>query len=255
MQNIREIIDQIISADVFSTKVEPIKFEEAVKYFGDKVPVKPSEYYKISNEWKTKAFTVSGYSSADMLNKFMEELKSALDSGTTAKEFRNNMNEFLTNKGYDGLTPYQADNIFRTNIQTAYNVGHFKRMSNPEVKKLRPYWMYDAVNDGRTRLSHKGMNEKVFPADHPIWDTWFPPNGYRCRCSVRSLSERQVKSMGLTVSTEIPKAAEIEGKLVQLIPDSGFNANPGKKAWEPDISKYPNTLKRAFKERQNRGNA
>ena len=28
---------------------------------------------------------------------------------------------------YEGITPYQAENIFRTNIQTAYNVGHYSR--------------------------------------------------------------------------------------------------------------------------------
>lgn len=43
---------------------------------------------------------------------------------------------------YEGITPYQAENIFRTNIQTAYNVGHYKRMTEPGVKALRPYWQY-----------------------------------------------------------------------------------------------------------------
>lgn len=45
----------------------------------------------------------------------------------------------LTMPVYEGITPYQAENIFRTNIQTAYNVGHYKQMTEPGVKALRPY--------------------------------------------------------------------------------------------------------------------
>ena len=100
------------------------------------------------------------------------------DRGNTLAEFRDNMNGFLEREGYEGITPYQAENIFRTNIQTAYNVGHYKQMTDPEVMKLRPYWQYDAVNDSRTRPSHLAMDGRVFPADSPVWDTWFPPN--RC---------------------------------------------------------------------------
>ena len=34
----------------------------------------------------------------------------------------------------------QAGLIFRTNIQTAYNVGHYEQMTDPGVMKLRPVW-------------------------------------------------------------------------------------------------------------------
>ncbi len=107
------------------------------------------------------------------------------------------MNGFLEGEGYEGVTPYQAENIFRTNIQTAYNVGHYKQMTEPGVMTLRPYWQYDAVNDSRTRPCHLAMDGRVFTADVPIWDTWFPPNGFKCRCTVRSLSRRQVERRGL----------------------------------------------------------
>ena len=61
------------------------------------------------------------------------------------------MNGFLEREGYEGVTPYQAENIFRTNIQTAYNGATTSKMTDPEVMKPRPYWQYDAINDSRTR--------------------------------------------------------------------------------------------------------
>lgn len=74
------------------------------------------------------------------------------------------------------------------------------------VKASRPYWQYLAVMDNRVRPSHAILHEKVYPADHPFWDTNYPPNGFRCRCAVVTLSERQVKAQGLTVEKEMPKA-------------------------------------------------
>jgi len=154
-------------------------------------------------------------------------------------------------EGYEGITPYQAENIFRTNIQTAYNVGHYKQMTEPGVKALRPYWQYDAVNDSKTRPSHLAMDGRVFMADDPIWDTWFPPNGFKCRCTVKTLSKRQMEQRGLTVETEAPRAARLEdGRFVNILPDPQFDTNPAKVRYQPDLTGYPEPLKKAYQERE-----
>ena len=164
------------------------------------------------------------------------------------------MNGFLEREGYEGITPYQAENIFRTNIQTAYNVGHYKQMTDPEDMKLRPYWQYDAVNDSRTRPSHLAMDGRVFPADSPVWDTWFPPNGFKCRCTVRSLSRRQVERLGLHVETTAPAASMLkDGHFVNIMPDPQFAGNPAKTPWRPDLKGYPEPLVKAFREREKSG--
>ena len=49
-----------------------------------------------------------------MLKKFYDELLAALEDGNSLAEFRENMNDFLEAEGYEGITPYQAENIFRT---------------------------------------------------------------------------------------------------------------------------------------------
>lgn len=134
---------------LFSRK--DMTFEEAVAYFKERVPVTASRFYQIAAEYRALAFTVSGYTKAQVLKKFYDELLAALEEGNSLAEFRENMNDFLEVEGYEGITPYQAENIFRTNIQTAYNVGHYKQMTEPGVKALRPYWQYDAVNDSKTR--------------------------------------------------------------------------------------------------------
>ena len=199
---------------VFSRK--DMTFEEAVDYFKGRVPVTAEVFYRIAEQYRGLAFTVSGYTKAQILKRFYDEILAALEDGNTFSEFRRNMNDFLKAEGYEGLDPLQADLIFRTNIQTAYNVGHYEQMTDPGVMKLRPFWQYDAVNDQHTRPSHLAMDGKVFPADSPVWNTWFPPNGFRCRCTVRTLSKRQVEARGLTVEDEFPAIA----------PDPHFGTNP-----------------------------
>ena len=218
-------------------------FEEAVEYFKGRVPVTADVFYRIAEQYRGLAFTVSGYTKAQILKRFYDEILAALEDGNTFSEFRKNMNDFLKAEGYEGLDPLQADLIFRTNIQTAYNVGHYEQMTDPGVMKLRPFWQYDAVNDTHTRPSHLAMDGKVFPADHPVWNTWFPPNGFRCRCTVRTLSKRQVEQRGLTVEQGFP-AVE---------PDPHFGTNAAKVRFQPDLKGYPAPLAKAYRAREKAG--
>ena len=86
------------------------------------------------------------------------------------------------------------------------------------VKKTRPYWQYLAVMDKRTRPSHAILNGLVYPADHEFWQSNYPPNGFRCRCGVITLSQRQVQEQKLEVQTKMPEAG--------MWADRGFGNNP-----------------------------
>jgi SPP1 gp7 family putative phage head morphogenesis protein len=215
--------------------LQPLAMKEARQFWADKVKLSPGQYSKLSAEAKLRAFAVSGIAKGDELSTVFSALQKALDDGTTFEEFKRQTGEIFERRGWSGKSAWRVDNIFRTNIQTAYNVGRYQQMAR--VAQSRPYWMYDAVNGSRTRLHHRALDGKVFPADHPFWDRWYPPNGFRCRCGVRSLSERQVKARGLKVESSDPT-----GKLFEpvdpltgvkyparlLIPDPGFRHHPGK---------------------------
>jgi SPP1 gp7 family putative phage head morphogenesis protein len=255
MSSIKDLTNQLAKAFILEGK--ELTFDEAVKFFADKMPINLDDFIRIQDEYKAMAFTVSGYSSVKVIEKFQEELTSAIASGQTLKTFKTNMNDFLLRKGYDPITPFEADNIFRTNVQTAYNVGHYEQMSDPDVLKARPFWIYDAVNDSHTRPTHLGMDGRVFPADHPVWDTWYPPNGFRCRCIVRSMSKSQVERKGLSVESEVPamvpritmgaNGEKYTGAPIPLKPDRYFDQNPAKQPWKPDPSKLPENLREFYK--------
>ena len=232
--------------------LEPLSPQEAIDYFKDKIVLTPAQFYKLSRQAKVNAFTASEITSLDVLNDIFEELTKTIEEGTTMEEFRKSINERMEARGWTGLTPYRADTIFRQNVQTAYQVGRWKQISDPAVMSDRPYGVYSAVMDSHTRATHRAMHGVCRRLDDPYWDTWYPPNGYRCRCSVRTLSQRQVDKGNVKVATGSWQGlVEAPGEPArQLVPDPGFDYNPGKEAYKPDLSKYSKRLREAYKKRQ-----
>ena len=230
---------------------EDLVFEEAVEFLKTKTPLPSEVYGALADACKAKAFRVAGYTSIELLGKFLEALTEAVEQGMTKEAFQEDMNRFLDEQGYKGLNPWRADVIFRTNLQTAYNVGHYKAMTEDTAKKLRPYWQYKTAADGHVRESHAVMEGRVYRADDPIWDVWYPPNGFRCRCLVLSLSQAQVNARGLKVEREPPVELDFEtGELKPLFPDKGFSGNPAKAEWKADLSGLPEQLRELYKERK-----
>lgn len=226
-------------------------FQAAVEFLKKKKSVSKEEFLKMDEASRAKAFMVSGYTKAEVLDSFLQALTEAVELGSTKEEFQKKMNAFLEENGYEGVNPFKADVIFRTNLQTAYNAGHYKSMTDDTAIKLRPFWQYRTAADGNVREEHAQMHGKVYRADDPIWDVWYPPNGFRCRCSVVSLSERQVKERGLTVETKPPRKVDREtGEILESRPDKGFATNPAKQVWEPDLTVLSTPVRKVFEKRK-----
>lgn len=240
-----------MKGEVHYGSTETFSFAEAVEFLKRKTPLSAELYEALGDACRAKAFSVAGYTSLELLQKFLEALTKAVEKGMTKEAFQEEMNRFLEDQGYKGLNPWRADVIFRTNLQTAYNAGHYKAMTDDTVKKLRPYWQYKTAADGHVRESHAVMEGRVYRAEDPIWDVWYPPNGFRCRCMVVSLSPAQVEARGLRVEREPPVELDLEtGELKTLFPDKGFSCNPAKTAWRADLSGMSGPLKELYQERK-----
>ncbi len=75
----------------------------------------------------------------------------------------------------------------RTEYANAVNSGQqaSRYYAQKRMAKDLPLWEYETMEDGRVRPAHAELNKKVFRHNDRIWDTIYPPNGWRCRCSVR----------------------------------------------------------------------
>ena len=166
-----------------------VPFSEAIKAAQQKRVVLPEVYYgELQGLARQQAFSIAGLASLDQLTTVRDSLAAKLQNGQT---FRQWQKDILESETLD-LPKHRLDNIFRTNIQSNYNRGRWERFT--EGKAMRPYLMYDAINDSRVRPTHLAMDGIIRPVDDPFWKTHAPLNGYRCRCRLISLSEGQARA-------------------------------------------------------------
>jgi SPP1 gp7 family putative phage head morphogenesis protein len=154
-----------------------LPFEEALKFIRSRIPMTEAEFKALARRAKSKAFSVSSVAGLDALREIRDSLGDAIEKGWTLAEWKRDVSIILKHWDVEG---YRAETIYRTNLQSAYQAGRYEQMSDPDVLEMRPYWRYVAVIDDHTRPEHAAMHGKVFPADDPIWDVWYPPNGFNC---------------------------------------------------------------------------
>jgi len=243
--------------------------------------------YAISWDWEevwqqaqAKAFTVAKVMRLDLLQDIREAVEAALKEGQTLAAFTKVLAPTLKAKGWWGrqehidpdsgeITQVQLGSawrlrtIYRTNLQTAYMAGRYaEQLSNAEN---RPFWKYVAVLDKHTRASHRAMNGKVFRHDDPFWQSFYPPNGWGCRCRVTTLSAGQVERQGLVVDASAGKLGTVQKvvsqktgevrdvatfttvdpltrKRIVVSPDVGWSYNPGAASWQPELGSYGGSL-------------
>ena len=246
--------------------------DKAVEYFRSKGYTFSWDWWEVWQQAHAKAFTVAKAMQMDVLQDIREMVDRAIEEGLTFRQFRAELEPRLKAKGWWGKvwavdeqgrarriqlgSPWRLKTIYRTNIQTAFMAGRYKaQLDNAEA---RPWWQYVAVLDAKTRPSHRAMHGKVFRYDDPFWDHFYPPNGWNCRCRVRALSNAALRRRGITpesskgkIRTEdqllSPRTGEVRPSAVyedprtgtRLVTDPGWNYNPGKSAWQPDLDAYP----------------
>lgn len=193
------------------TFVEGLALLEAIEYAESRGVVLPEIYYSLLvGAQRAQATTIAGLASIEQIKFVIDLVTESMKDGSTFKEFQEKVRQSDLNID---LPKHRLDNIFRTNMQTAYNRGRWEQQKR--AANTRPYLMYDAINDTRTRPNHIAMDNVILHRDDPWWKTHYPPNGFRCRCTVIALTEMQATKRG------------ISSKRPDVDPDKGFDFNPG----------------------------
>lgn len=211
-----------------------LTYAEAIAFLRKKASVTTAHWDEMLGASHTKAFTVAGAMQQDLLTDLRTAAQEAIDNGTTITEFRKSFDETVKKHGwnYRGARGWRTSVIFDTNIRTAHAAGKWHKIQ--ETKKERPYLQYVTVGDDRVRDLHQSWDGIIRPADDSFWDTHYPPNGWGCRCTVRTLNKSQAKKLGISKKQKIEKServniqtGEIYGDVTVGI-DTGWDYNVGK---------------------------
>lgn len=251
----------------FAATLEP---ERAVAYLRGKGLGVSWDWHDTWEAAHARAFVVAKAAKLDVLSTLREAVDAALAKGLTRRQFVRELEPRLRALGWWGRrvvggpdgedgevqlgSPRRLKTIYDTNMRTAYAASRFRAQSANAGS--RPYFQYLSMDDDRVRPSHRAMSGRVYRHDDPIWRTHYPPNGFNCRCTVRALTARQARGMGVyrtgtsdggvlrpteqVVGVDRRTGDEIRrpateyvfergaGRLVTLTPDPGWNYNPGR---------------------------
>lgn len=101
--------------------------------------------------------------------------------------------------------------------------------------ELYPYWKYITAGDSRVRESHLALDGKIAKHDSSFWNQFYPPNGWRCRCTVVPVTDAPTQEQAITEEeaiaalddTNIDKQGRSE---YDRMKQGGFNSNQAEQA-------------------------
>lgn len=227
--------------------------------FGDKAPPEVLGYIKnkgILSSWSwldvepeehAVAFAVAKATNAHVLTAIKSELERAIDEGVPFEAFKRTLEPRLKELGWWGVkrrydpeqgerfvrlgSPRRLKVIYDANIRSARAAGEWERIQR--TRDGLPYLLYELGPSEVHRPGHVAKEGIILPVDDPFWLTWFPPNGWGCKCRVRQITEREAIRRGGV--TERPKEVlrdwtnkrTGEVKQVPVGIDPGWEHNPG----------------------------
>lgn len=183
-------------------------YDEAIKTY-DRLDSKYLEF--ITLRYSTQAFKVleTASEAVEII------LRSVLVQGLQKQLPINGLKQIM-GQAFDraGLTPtngYQIENIVRTQTQLAFQAGKWRTENfDPDIADLLWGYEYATVGDDRVRPEHEPLDGTVLIKSSSFWRTFYPPNGWSCRCQAIPLYE------------EYPTKAPTGNAVID--PDFNFNA-------------------------------
>lgn len=243
--------------------------QEAIAYMaGRELAGETFSAYDLWQDQHGRAFTISRLARADLLEALQQSLAKSVAGDLSRKDWIDSAEKLLKNAGWWGTKEVtdprsgevlktrfnhaRLQLIFDTNVRQAQAAGQWQRLLR--ARRIHPYARYVSMDDARVRPLHRAWHGVTLPLDDPWWATHRPPNGYRCRCRIVGVTQKDYER-GYTesrpgaetdknapiVRTPMKKTAPKDGTTewrnpvtdeVLRIPagiDPGFDYNPGTK--------------------------
>lgn len=199
--------------------------ERAVRYFQSLGYATPANWREAQIAAEQQAFFITGLYREDVVEELRASLQEAINQGKSQREWREDVGGRMAQHGWlldDGLMvdsktgeqlavrfgEHRLNSIYRTNVKNAFAAGRWQEITR--VQKAMPYLEYTAVMDDRTRDEHAALDGHIYPIDDPFWQTFYPPNGFNCRCNVIQHSARDLEAMGRVAESSEGQWEDVE---------------------------------------------
>lgn len=154
----------------------------------------------------------------------LKEASSMLrDTNGQLKPFNRFYNDISAIKQDYNKNWLQAEYIFAT--QSSVMAAKWK---DQEADSDRYNLQYRTAGDGRVRPEHRVLDKTTLPASNPFWNEYYPPNGWRCRCTVVQVRKGKYPETDSNTAMQQGREATYEAGKNGTNKAAIFRFNPGK---------------------------
>ena len=174
-------------------------------------------------------YVFSGIKTFHELN---EAFPSLIDENGNRKPFEQFLNDVQKiDRTYNQQYLRAEYNFCQASADMAAKWEHFQDQSD------RYNLQYRTAGDSNVRPEHAALDRVTLPANDPFWETYYPPNGWNCRCTVVQVRKSKYPVTPHDEAIARAEAATLSDKKHM------FRFNPGiKQKTFPDYNPY--TIKR-----------
>ena len=200
-------------------KLAPV---EALAFFRQKIGMTRKAFDKLQRRYREVAFTIANVESVRLIEKVQSVLDDVLATGQTRRVFLDRAQAELRAAGVT-LKPFHLETVFETNANSAHQAGRAHQLLQADVRRALPFWQYRTAADDRVRPNHRALHNFIARADDAVWSRIYPPNGFRCRCSVIGRTRARAEREAGRLRIDLKKAGR---NRLPAGPDEGFDTSP-----------------------------
>ncbi len=205
--------------------------DEAQNFIQEHAAVLDSTFQKVKMSDKMRErLTRSDYifSGIKTFHELNEAFPSLLDENGDRKPFEKFLNDVR-----------KIDETYNANyLHAEYNFVHQSAQMAAKWEQFaedgdRYYLQYRTAHDDKVRPEHAALEGVTLPMSDPFWETYYPPNGWNCRCTVAQV--RKQKYPATPHQEAMDRGAEaLDGERYNI-----FRFNSGKQGKAmPDYNPY-----------------
>ena len=171
---------------------------EVAKFYRDRLPMTKTAFRELletlGDEAERQAVTAAGMSKQAIEGQVQKLMIRAINDGMDQVQFRNafrNLEAQYTGRAFDrvgdvaeGIPDWQVENIYRTNMTSAYNDGQRVAFEDPVVEAVLPAFQFSAILDDRTTEVCQEWDNYIARVSDPIWNSMRPPVHWMCRSTL-----------------------------------------------------------------------
>lgn len=164
-----------------SFSVELLSSEEARAFISEHASLLDSSYQSVDMSDRLRVRLNNSdhiFSGLKAFHEMNEAFPKLLDENGNRKPFEQFLSEVRA-----------IDSTYNRNyLQAEYNYAHDSATMAARWEEYaedgdRYNLQYRTAGDGKVRPEHVALNGVTLPLSDPFWDSYYPPNGWNCRCS------------------------------------------------------------------------